>query len=67
MPDRGDRTKGELVEYRGQAAGDPSSVHRYDTVATARIEQLPDVGHLPMFEAPETTGELLRAFAVAGR
>ncbi|MFC9184357.1 MULTISPECIES: alpha/beta fold hydrolase [Streptomyces] len=46
---------------------DPSSVHHYDTVATPRVEQLPDVGHLPMFEAPETTGESLLAFAVAGR
>ncbi|MFF7453307.1 alpha/beta fold hydrolase [Kitasatospora sp. NPDC008115] len=46
---------------------DPSSVHHYDMVANARIEQLPDVGHLPMFEAPETTGELLLAFATAGR
>ncbi|MFB8379527.1 alpha/beta fold hydrolase [Streptomyces rubiginosohelvolus] len=46
---------------------DPSSVHHYDTVTTARIEQLADVGHLPMFEAPEATGELLLAFAVAGR
>lgn len=46
---------------------DPSSVHQYVTVPNARIEQLPDVGHFPMLEAPERTGELLLAFAVAGR
>ncbi|MET9555334.1 alpha/beta hydrolase [Streptomyces sp. NPDC006645] len=46
---------------------DPSSAHQYDTVPNARVEQLPDVGHLPMFEAPETTGELLLAFAAASR
>lgn len=46
---------------------DPSSVHRYDTAPNARVEQLPDVGHLPMLEAPEATSELLLAFAAAGR
>lgn len=46
---------------------DPSSAHQYDTVPNARVEQLPDVGHLPMFEAPETTSKLLLAFAAAGR
>lgn len=45
---------------------DPSSVRQYDTVTNARVEQLPDVGHLPMLEAPQRTGELLLAFAVAG-
>ncbi|MFD9903541.1 alpha/beta fold hydrolase [Streptomyces sp. NPDC059063] len=43
----------------------PSSAHHYDTVTKARVEQLPGVGHLPMFEAPETTGELLLGFAAA--
>lgn len=48
---------------------DPSSAHRYETVPTARIEQLPEVGHLPMFEAPGPTGRLLLEFAsrMAGR
>ncbi|MEU9749469.1 alpha/beta fold hydrolase [Streptomyces niveus] len=46
---------------------DPSSAHQYDTVPNARVEQLPDVGHLPMLEAPETTAELLLAFAAASR
>ncbi|MGW0875006.1 alpha/beta fold hydrolase [Streptomyces sp. NPDC002740] len=42
---------------------DPSSAHHYDTVPNARVEQLPDVGHLPMLEAPETTSKLLLDFA----
>lgn len=42
---------------------DPSSVHQYDAVPNARVEQLPDVGHLPMFEAPESTSRLLLDFA----
>ncbi|MFI6151563.1 alpha/beta fold hydrolase [Kitasatospora sp. NPDC051170] len=42
---------------------DPSSAHQYDAVPNARVEQLPDVGHLPMFEAPEETAELLLDFA----
>lgn len=46
---------------------DPSSAHLYDTVPNARVEWLPDVGHFPMLEAPETTSELLLAFAAAGR
>lgn len=46
---------------------DPSSAHLYDTVPNARVEWLPDVGHFPMLEAPETTSELLLAFAAADR
>jgi pimeloyl-ACP methyl ester carboxylesterase len=46
---------------------DPSSAHHYDTVPNARVEQLPDIGHLPMLEAPEATGELLLGFAATGR
>jgi pimeloyl-ACP methyl ester carboxylesterase len=42
---------------------DPSSVHRYDVVPDVHIEQLPDVGHLAMFEAPEPTSRLLLDFA----
>lgn len=41
----------------------PSSAHHYAPVPTARVQQLPDVGHLPMFEAPETISELLLDFA----
>jgi pimeloyl-ACP methyl ester carboxylesterase len=42
---------------------EPSSVHQYDAVPNARVEHLPDVGHLPMFEAPELTSQLLLDFA----
>jgi pimeloyl-ACP methyl ester carboxylesterase len=41
---------------------DPSSAHRYDAVPAARVALLPGVGHVPMFEAPETTSELLLGF-----
>lgn len=45
---------------------EPSSAHRYDAVPNARVELLPGVGHTPMLEAPETTGELLLGFTAAG-
>jgi len=45
---------------------EPASAHEYDVVPDARIELLPGVGHLPMFEAPETTARLLLGFAAAG-
>jgi pimeloyl-ACP methyl ester carboxylesterase len=41
----------------------PSSAQRYATVARARVEFLAGVGHVPMFEAPERTSELLAGFA----
>jgi pimeloyl-ACP methyl ester carboxylesterase len=41
---------------------EPSSAHRYDTVPNARVELLSGVGHVPMFEASETTSELLLDF-----
>jgi pimeloyl-ACP methyl ester carboxylesterase len=44
---------------------DPSSVHQYDVVPYARVVQLPDVGHLPMFEAPGLTSRLLLDFAAS--
>ncbi|MEV0646345.1 alpha/beta hydrolase [Phytomonospora sp. NPDC050363] len=44
---------------------EPSSAHRYDAVPNARIELLPGVGHMPVLEAPETTGELLLDFTAA--
>jgi pimeloyl-ACP methyl ester carboxylesterase len=46
---------------------DPSSVHQYDAVPNARVEQLPGVGHMPMLEAPEATSELLLDFAATDR
>ena len=41
----------------------PSSAEDYRRVPQARIEIL-DVGHTPMFEDPDSTGALLRDFAV---
>jgi pimeloyl-ACP methyl ester carboxylesterase len=41
---------------------EPSSAHQYDAVPNARVELLPGVGHLPMFEASETTSKLLLGF-----
>ncbi|WP_246249560.1 alpha/beta fold hydrolase [Actinomadura litoris] len=46
---------------------DPESARRYEAVPNVRVESLPDVGHLPIIEVPEETGELLLAFAAAGR
>ncbi|WP_433176387.1 alpha/beta fold hydrolase [Actinoallomurus sp. CA-150999] len=46
---------------------DPSSAHQYDAVPGARVELLPGVGHLPILEAPETTGELLLGFTATDR
>ncbi|GAB2878663.1 hypothetical protein GCM10022245_12370 [Streptomyces mayteni] len=40
----------------------PSAAHDYATVPTARVERPPDVGHLPMLEAPATTNEPLLDF-----
>ncbi|MBL1116991.1 alpha/beta hydrolase [Streptomyces sp. 110] len=45
---------------------EPSSAHRYDAVPNARVELLPGVGHVPMFEEPEATGTLLLGFAATG-
>jgi pimeloyl-ACP methyl ester carboxylesterase len=44
---------------------DPASAHRYAAVPNARVEMLPDVGHLPMFEAPAATVDLLIGFSTA--
>lgn len=40
----------------------PASVHQYDGMPKVRVELLPDVGHIPLLEAPEATSELLLAF-----
>jgi pimeloyl-ACP methyl ester carboxylesterase len=45
---------------------EPSSAHQYDAVPNARVELLPGVGHTPMLEAPEATGELLLGFTATG-
>lgn len=42
---------------------EPSSAHQYDRIPNARVVILPGVGHIPMFEAPETTSRLLLEFA----
>ncbi|QXJ26980.1 alpha/beta fold hydrolase [Actinomadura graeca] len=46
---------------------DPSSARQYDAVPGARVEMVPGVGHLPVFEAPQATGGLLLDFVAAGR
>lgn len=45
---------------------DPASAQSYATVPNARVEMLPGVGHLPLLEAPEATGELLLDFVATG-
>jgi pimeloyl-ACP methyl ester carboxylesterase len=40
----------------------PSSARRYGVVPDARIEMLPGIGHVPMLEAPQATGDLLLDF-----
>lgn len=42
---------------------DPVSARQYDVVPDVRVEMLPGVGHVPMLEAPEPVGRLLRDFA----
>jgi pimeloyl-ACP methyl ester carboxylesterase len=44
---------------------DPLSAHEYDAVPDARVEILPDVGHLPIIEAHEATSKLLLDFAAS--
>lgn len=44
---------------------DPAAARRYDTVPNARLEMLPDVGHVPILEAPDATARLLLEFAAA--
>lgn len=44
---------------------DPASAHHYTAAPNARLEILPDVGHVPLVEAPELTAELLLSFAAA--
>ncbi|MER5815798.1 alpha/beta hydrolase [Streptomyces californicus] len=44
---------------------DPDAVRLYDTASSTRVERLDGVGHFPMLEAPEKTGELLLRFLAA--
>jgi pimeloyl-ACP methyl ester carboxylesterase len=46
---------------------DPSSARQYRVVPGARVEMLPGVGHVPMFEDAEATGKLLLAFTATAR
>lgn len=46
---------------------EPSSAYQYHAVPDARVELLPGVGHIPMFEAPEALSKLLLGFAAADR
>ncbi|QDP97210.1 alpha/beta hydrolase [Microlunatus elymi] len=41
------------------------SIEQYRTVSRARIEVLPDVGHVAILEAPERTADLLLEFVAA--
>ncbi|MBI0312486.1 alpha/beta fold hydrolase [Streptomyces javensis] len=45
---------------------EPSSARQYEVVPNARVELLPGVGHLPMFEEPGATGTLLLGFTATG-
>ena len=44
---------------------DPASARRYDAVPGARVEMLAGIGHVPLIEAPEATGNLLLGFTAA--
>ncbi|MFD7711518.1 alpha/beta fold hydrolase [Streptomyces sp. NPDC059786] len=57
-----------VVFGEGDRRWEPSSARQYDTVPNTRIEMLPGVGHVPLIEAPDVTGDLLLAFTgtVAG-
>ncbi|MBO0845351.1 MAG: alpha/beta fold hydrolase [Nocardioides sp.] len=46
---------------------DSASAHQYDAVPDARVELLPDVGHVPMLEAPEAIATLLVNFTAPER
>jgi pimeloyl-ACP methyl ester carboxylesterase len=45
---------------------DPASASQYHVVPNARVELLPNVGHIPILEAPETTSNLLLGFTATG-
>ena len=45
---------------------DPAAARRYQGLPNVRVEMLPGVGHVPILEAPDTTGKLLLGFSADG-
>ncbi|GAA4604072.1 pimeloyl-ACP methyl ester carboxylesterase [Actinoplanes octamycinicus] len=69
VPDRLSRLGVPVLAICGGAdrKWDPASARQYERIPDARVEVLPDVGHVPILEAPEITSGLLLDFALATR